>query len=358
MSAARLTGFPDLTSVPEFSRMTEFQPHRRRTLKLAAATLAAPALLAQSPNAISASRSVLDDAVLRFGRQVPATSSCLVVADVPNGTGWTSAYEPDRYLFVGSAVKTFILAQFLIDAETGRNGLSGTKLCDVNDSVRTPGSPVLIGLSGQTPYRTALESMIAHSDNISTDIALAAVGPQRVRDLIRQAQLNTPHVPDSTRILFSYLAGAAPGTDLGWAGMQKLARGDNLGLTPRRDVINDKQTMTSSATDLVNWYRAALGGRFFHKQETLLEFKRISAMADAAWMTVPDGLPAYGKGGSLDWENFHALCFAAQMLVGKTRVTFCFTWNWLDGKTSVERTEEFIDSVRDVLISAADAARP
>lgn len=344
--------------------MTTFQPTRRQALKLAAASLATPSLMLSSATAGAASRPSVDAAVQRFGAHAPKTSGCLVVAGLPDGPGAVSSYSPTQNLFVGSAVKTFILGQFLIDVESGRNNLSGTKLAEVSDAVRTPGSPVLIELAGKVQYRSALEAMIAHSDNIGTDLALAAVGPQRVRDLVAHAGLPSVRIPDSTRILFSYLAGAPAGTDIGWAGMQKLAEGGNLGFTPRSDVINDKQSMTSSAADLVKWYQHALRGDYFKQPASLTEFKRISAMADAAWMTVPDGLPAYGKGGSLDWEgktasganqHFHALCFAGQMLVGKTPVTFSFTWNWLEGKTSVERTPEFIAAVSEVLKAAAIA---
>ncbi|ALS60707.1 serine hydrolase [Pandoraea norimbergensis] len=335
--------------------MTAFRPTRRQALQLAAASLATPALLTPAANAIAAGRADLDAAVRRFGALAPQTTSCLVLADIPSG-GWQSAYAPDRMLFVGSAVKTYILGQFLLDVESGYNQRSETQLCDVNDAVRTPGSPVLIGLTGQTQYRTALEAMISHSDNLGTDISLAAVGPDRVRELLKRVGLTTARIPDSTRKLFSYLAGAAPGVDLGWAGMQKMERNEDLGLKPRTDVINDHETMTSSAADLVKWYRQVLRGKLFAKPSSLTEFKRISAMADAVWMAVPDGLLAYGKGGSLDWENFHALCFAGEMLVGKTPVTFCFTSNWLDGKTSVERTGEFIAAASDVLKAAAKAA--
>ncbi|EON14845.1 serine hydrolase [Pandoraea sp. SD6-2] len=340
--------------------MTEFRPTRRQALKLTAASLAAPALLSPATSAIAAGRADLDAAINRFAALSPKTTSCLVVATPPEGLGWRAGYAPEQLLFVGSAVKTYILGQFLLDVESGRNQLSGTQLCTVSDTVRTPGSPVFIGLSGQTQYRTALESMISHSDNIGTDISLAAVGPARVRELVRRMGLNTVRIPDSTRILFSYLAGAPSGVDLGWEGMQKLAHNekvyyDNRPLVSRTDVINDKQSMTSSANDLVNWYQQTLAGKVFAKPTSLVEFKRISAMADAVWMAVPQGLLAYGKGGSLDWEKFHALCFAGQMFLGKTPVTFSFTSNWQGDKTSVERTDEFISAVSDVLKAATNS---
>ena len=58
--------------------------------------------------------------------------------------------------------------------------------------------------------------MIAHSDNTATDIALAKVGPAKVRALIAEAGLTATQIPDSTRRLFSYIAGAPEGRT--WAG--------------------------------------------------------------------------------------------------------------------------------------------
>src|SRR4051794_1492651 len=45
-------------------------------------------------------------------------------------------------LFVASAIKTFILSQYLRDVESG--GLSEDEQLPVNDSVRTDASPVLV----------------------------------------------------------------------------------------------------------------------------------------------------------------------------------------------------------------------
>ena len=48
-----------------------------------------------------------------------------------------------------------------------------------------------------------------------------------------------------------------------------------------RPALNDRHTMTSTSEDLVKWYQQALRGAFFKQPDTLLEFKRIQAMADA-----------------------------------------------------------------------------
>ncbi|UUZ75915.1 class A beta-lactamase-related serine hydrolase [Polaromonas sp. P1(28)-13] len=332
-------------------------PSRRLTLKLAASSLAAPALLpvARMPAPLAPPASV-NQAIARFAALAPATSHCLVQVDAPT-TPWTAAYKPDQQLFVGSAVKTFILAQFLRDAEAGREGLSESQLCEVSDALRSPGSPVLLALSGKTPYRSVLETMITHSDNTATDIALTRVGPERVRALIAEAGLVQTRIPSSTRKLFSYLAGADYGVDLGWDAMDRMARGDTLGLTPRTQVINAQESMLSSATEMVNWYRQSLSGKFFRLPATLNEYKRIHAMADAISRTVPPGILAFGKGGSIDWEGFHCLCFSGQMLVGQVPVTFCFTLNWTGEVSSEARAESFVSAMADVLRKVVSAIR-
>lgn len=86
-----------------------------------------------------------------------------------------------------------------------------------------------------------------------------------------------------------------------------------------RAPLNDKQTMASTAEDLVHWYRQAPDGAFFQKPETLVEFKRIQAMGDALVKVVPPETVAYGKGGSIDWDDFHCICIAGQMIVAAFR---------------------------------------
>lgn len=339
--------------------MTSFQPARRRTLKLAATSLALPALAAYGANAEAASPANVEAAIGRFAALAPDTANCLVRAD-PSSTAapaWSAGYYPDRQLFVGSAVKTYILAQFLRDVEAGLGGLTEDRACEISDAYRSPGSPVFLGLSGKTSYRSALEAMITHSDNTATDVALAVAGPDRVRALIAEAGLHQTRIPDSTRKLFSYLAGAEPGVDLGWEGMVRLGNNENLGLTSRADVINDKQAMLSTASEMVSWYRQSMSGKFFRQPATLAEYKRIHAMADAVWMAVPARVQGFGKGGSIDWESFHCLCFAGQMLAGAVPVTFCLTLNWTGGALSTERTGEFIAAAADVLREAATAAK-
>jgi beta-lactamase class A len=252
-------------------------------------------------------------------------------------------------LFVASAIKTFVLCQYLRDVESGR--LSEDEQLPVDDGVRAAASPVLLELTGTTPARSILEAMITHSDNTATDVAFKRVGPDRVRSFIAEAGLRATLVPDSTRRFFSYNVGAPLGVDIGWSGVQEvLASGHTLG-TPHRP-LNDEETLASSADDLVSYYKRALAGGFFTKQTTLTEFKRI-LLSNAFF---PDGTVGYGKGGSGDWvadatdvADFHAISYAGQMVVGGTPVTFCFVVNWTSvdpRSTSEDLIPAFVDVVK------------
>jgi beta-lactamase class A len=277
------------------------------------------------------------------------TSSCLIAAEHPS-CSWSEAHDPDRRLFVGSAVKTFILAAFLREVEAGR--LSENRQLAIDDGVRSLVSPVFLNLSGTTEARAVLEAMIAHSDNTATDATLAAVRPDRVRSLIKDAGLQATQIPDSTRRLFSYIAGAPEGVDLGWEAMRRRAETDSSGDT--RPALNDHQTMASTATELVRWYRRVLRGEFFRDGASLLEFKRISAMADSLPHVLPPNMVGFGKGGSIDWDGFHCLSLAGQMIVADVPVTFSFTINWRgpnEGLATVFRS--YKAAVADVLREAA-----
>jgi len=323
--------------------------NRRRFLALSATALLTSAAAARAE---TRSPERVQEAVARFAK-LPATASCLVAAEHPTAP-WQVGHDPKARLFVGSAVKTFILAQVLREAETGR--FSENDQVAIDDKVRSLSSPVFLNLSGTTTRRSVLEAMIAHSDNTATDISIAAVGPTSVRALIKEAGLTESQIPESTRRLFSYVAGAPDGVDLGWNGIQQAVAGKLPGKP--RPPLNDRETMASSADDLVRWYQQALRGAFFKKPETLVEFKRIQAMADALPLIVPTNIAAYGKGGSIDWQDFHCLAVAGQMVVGAAPVTFCFTINWTgpdDGVPTMLKT--YAGAVADVMQQAAAAVR-
>jgi beta-lactamase class A len=325
---------------------------RRNLAALAASAFVVPAIAsrARAQGGGQGGGQGVQAAVARFAA-LPA-ASCLVVAEHPTAP-WQASHLPAARLFVGSAVKTFILAQYLREVEAGH--LSEDQQMAIDDTVRSLSSPVFLNLTGTTPARSVLEAMIAHSDNTATDVALAAVGVDKVRALIAEAGLKATQIPDSTRRLFLYLAGAPLGVDVDWKGMQSLVFSSSGGPTTR-PALNDQQTMASTSEDMVRWYQQALRGAFFKKPGTLLEFKRIQAMADAIVHVVPPDTIAYAKGGSIEWAGFHCFSLPGQMIVGKVPVTFCFTINWTgpdDGVGAIFKS--YVSAVADVLQEAARA---
>lgn len=317
---------------------------KRRTL----VALGSSSLLMTSGTARAASQSPVQEALANFVA-LPAASTALV--SVVQGTSrWEVGHNADGHLFMGSAVKTFILAEVLRQCEQAR--LSEDQLIPIDDRVRSLVSPVFADLSGRTPLRSVLEAMIAHSDNTATDAALAACGVAPVRALIAQAGLKQTEIPISTRQLFSYLAGAPYGTDIGWAGVEALRKGKNFGRS--RAPLNSHETMASTAREMVAWYEKSLSGAFFANPETLTEYKRILAMGDAIALTVPDGIAAYAKGGSIDWEDFHCFALAGQMILDGTPATFCFTINWTGPANGVK---PMFDTYRQAVAGVLAATR-
>ena len=327
--------------------------NRRTLLRLAALGTFSAATL-NSSHGRSLDDSELERALRTFGARSPDSASASIVIEDGLNTVRHSV-NADLPLFVGSAIKTFILAQYLKEVEAGH--LSEEAQLDVGPKVWSPSSPVLIHLQGTTTARSVLEAMIAHSDNTATDIALNTIGPDKVRALIKSAGLDRTRIPDSTRILFSYLAGAPEGTDVGWAGISKVMAGTLPG--PPRAAINDHQTMVSTAAEMTDWYRHVLAGKYFEKPQTLAEFKRISAMAGAIPQTIPPDIMGYGKGGSLDWDGFHCFSLAGQMVLPTQRVNFCFTINWTGDDASVPTTfSNYIKQCRHLLRMVAAAQLP
>ena len=268
---------------------------------------------------------------------VTYTVTCDVAAAISvDSRLWTAGAQPDQTMFVGSAVKTFMLAEYL------RSDLSDMAVMNIDDSIRSISSTVFgdqtlagkprpdLKLDGETLARSVLEAMISHSDNTATDAILAAVGADNVRDLISDVGLTSVEIPDSTRRLFTYLA-SGQDVDVSWETLKQYVNNP----PDKQAAINDVQSMLASASDMVRWYETALLDPSFFSAADLAQFKRVSSMADALHLVVPENLASYGKGGSIIWNDFSALTVSGQMLMptmdpGRPWVplTFSFNVNW------------------------------
>jgi beta-lactamase class A len=232
-----------------------------------------------------------------------------------------------KVMFVGSAIKTFVLCEALRQADspnvvktlTTRQLALDASVWSVDSATFNP--PNLIG---KVSERTALEAMILHSDNTATDMCLKHVGPDEVRELIASAGLKNTMVPESTRVFFGYLLGAKNYKTFTW---EELGAAANLPIV--NSPLNKVQSLASSADDFVSYYSHALHGKFFQNKETLSEFRRILAMSDAIWLVpLPLGVSAFVKGGSIDVPKFHAVCVPGAMFFEERWVYFSITINW------------------------------
>lgn len=316
----------------------------------AGAALAAPAILSTDAEAARDTGAI--DKALRSFDKLPGDVAYRINVG-RGGRRYTAGRRAGARLFVGSAIKTFILARYLRDVENGR--LSLTEQLRVNNAVRSLSSPVFLDLTGTTPATAVLEAMITHSDNTATDIALRQVGAGRVRTFIENAGLSSVRIATSTRLLFCYLAGAPFGVDEGWSGMKRIARGEDFG--PVRSPMNRRETMQGSAADFVSYYERILAGDLIRTEPMQREFRRISSMPAIFWSVGPENTPIFGKGGSIEWDNFNALCLPGQMLIGGTLpVTFSFVVNWKGKPDTIPGvSDQFASAIRDTLAATAKA---
>ncbi len=230
-------------------------------------------------------------------------------------------------LFIGSAFKTFVLAEALrqADAPDVVQKITQQELA-LDASVWSPDSATFNppNLSGTVTERTALEAMILHSDNTGTDMSMKLVGVDKVRAFIASAGLTNTLIPESTRAFVGYLLGAPDYLTFTWD--EYVAAVNDPIVNPP---LNTTQTLASSADDLVSYYQRALQGEFFENDQTLNEYRAILSIGDIIWLLpTPLGASAFAKGGSVDVPGFHAVCGAGGMTFDDTWVYFCFTINW------------------------------
>jgi beta-lactamase class A len=321
-----------------------FHSRRGFMAATAAATLGALPLdlSAVTPEGGREKEGISPEAILSLFKSLPGDVAVKIHAPAANGRPeFLVESNSEKMMFVGSAIKTFILCEALRQADSPNvvQALKAKQLAldasvwSVDSATFNP--PNLIGKVSQ---RTALEAMILHSDNTGTDMSIKDVGPDKVREFIASIGLKNTVIPDSTRSLFGYLLGAKDPKTFSW---------EELGAAANSPIVNSPmnkmETMASTADDLVSYYSRALQGEFFKNKETLHEFRRILAGSDAIWLLpVPLGVSAFVKGGSIDVAGFHAVCAPGGMLFDDRWVYFFLAINWYaKAETDVETAGAF-----------------
>jgi beta-lactamase class A len=271
---------------------------------------------------------VSPDAILALFKSLPGDVGIKIFAPAVNGKPeFLVESNASKTMFVGSAIKTFILCEALRQADSpGVVQSLKVKQLSLDASVWSVDSTIFNppNLIGKVSQRTALEAMILHSDNTATDMSIKEAGPDKVRALIASIGLKNTMIPDSTRSLFGYLLGSKDPKTFSWEDLGAAANSSTVNLP-----MNKVETMASSADDFISYYSRALHGEFFKNKETLNEFRRILAMSDAiSMLPLPLGVSAFLKGGSIDVPGFHAVSVPGGMLFDDRWVYFCLTINW------------------------------
>jgi beta-lactamase class A len=163
---------------------------------------------------------VSSDAILALFKSLPGDVAIKIFAPATNGKAeFLVESNAAKTMFVGSAIKTFILCEALRQADSPNVVQTlKTKQLSLDASVWSVDSAMFNppNLIGKVSQRTALEAMILHSDNTGTDMSIKDVGPDKVRSLIASMGLKNTMIPDSTRSLFGYLLGAKDSKTFSW----------------------------------------------------------------------------------------------------------------------------------------------
>lgn len=309
------------------------QSSRRRFLAGAAAAtvgttmLGVPAM-ADADDGDGGNSPASDDHIAKLFAALPGDVSYKIFAPATRRTKrYQVAAKSGQRLFIGSAFKTFVLAEALRQADSPQmvQTIVGRRLT-LDETVWSPDSATFNppNVTGVVSERTALEAMILHSDNTGTDMSMKLVGTDNVRAFIKSAGLDNTLIPESTRAFVGYLLGAPDYLTFTWD-EYVAAQNDPIVNAP----LNTVQTLASSADDLVSYYSRALQGAFFQHPETLNEYRAILSIGDVIWlMPLPLGVSAFAKGGSIDVPGFHAVCAAGGMFFDDVWVYFCSTINW------------------------------
>src|SRR3984957_12268616 len=193
--------------------------HSRRDF-LAGAAGAAAVGMAPLPSISQSKEAASPAAILSLFKSLPGDIAVKIYAPATNGKPeFLVESNSSKQMFVGSAIKTFILCEALRQADSAKvvQTLRAQQLTldasvwSVDSATFNP--PNLIGKVSQ---RTALEAMIMHSDNTGTDMSIKQAGPDKVREFIASIGLKNTQIPDSTRSLFAYLLNAKNYKTFSW----------------------------------------------------------------------------------------------------------------------------------------------
>ncbi len=331
-----------------------------------AAATTAIAVMRPVVGAAQSKQSDLTQEIITLFNRLPGRKALKFWAPATGSAEWLATLNPDTALFCASSFKGFVLAEFLRQVEDSLNPSDKVPLAQqlsaqlakelvLDETVYSSGAPVFNppNLTGKVTQRTVLEAMISHSDNTATDMALKQAGADRVGQFIALIGLRNTRIPTSTRQFFGYVSGYPDWQTITWAKLIELLEKDAYKPNP---IVNDKITMVASPDDFVSFYSRALQGQFFKYRETLDVFRAVLSLADAIALSMPLGVNAFLKGGSIDFAPEHALSVAGGMWVPKRWVYFSMMINWTDKEAGpvAEVQQPFITTANQIFTRIRD----
>ena len=200
---------------------------------------------------------------------------------------------------VGSAFKAFVAAEYARQVTAGR--LDPAMHLTIQPVDRVDSSPVTEAIpdGADITLQDAAEAMIGASDNTATDLVLRAVGPDRVRALLTDLDIDAT-MPGSTRSLYERVA-AEPD----WRPVCCLV----------------------TMRDLARFYTATVaGGALGEATERFLALLRKEDIAQGAeW---PAGITCFRKSGSIEPPPLFALGMGGAFRDAEGTVSaFAFAFN-------------------------------
>jgi beta-lactamase class A len=329
-------------------------------------SLLTPRSLAQDGTPVATpAQDGLSAAILEAYKGLPGRQGLMFLAPPDAGRpAWSLELNADEQFFIASVFKALALATCLRQEEAKLDPASETPLesqlnrqlaqqLALDESVFSLAAPVLNSpnLTGEITLRTALEAMIAHSDNTGTDIVLKHVGPENVTAFIEEIGLTETVIPLSTHQFFGYVFGVEDWQATTWEQLQN----PDPNLSPR-PILNDTITMASTPQEMVSFYSRALQGEFFQYAVTLDAFRQILALGDAVLRSMPLGANGFGKGGSIDFGEDHVLNFAGGLYVPDRWVYFALFLNWTDaeGGDTGAVTDAYLTAARTIFTLIRD----
>jgi beta-lactamase class A len=300
--------------------------------------LGRPAAARQAASPLPAQAADLAREVVAVFSRLPGRKALKLWAPADAGLAeWSATLNAGTPLFVASSFKAYVLATFLRQAETALDAAGTVPLQQqlaarlaeqwpLDESVFSLDSAVFNppNLTGKVTARTALEAMISHSDNTGTDMTLAHLGADRMREFVASIGLRDTRIPSNTRQFIGYITGQPDWQATTWAQLEADSS------YPPRPIVNDQITMVSSPDDFVSFYSRALQGEFFRYPETLGVFRAVLSLADAIPLAMPLGVSAFLKGGAIDFNRDHALSVAGGMYIPARWVYYSLIANWTD----------------------------